>query len=722
MIMSQQTIRPPVAKQIPHIQYFGNVEEENRGTGDLIDPPVVLIDDYHWMRSDDRKNPEVLQHIAEENLYTDHVMKPHAELKNTIYNELLSNMQEEYQTYPIYEHSNSKYRYMKKYLASVPYPIFCRFDESSPDDVTILLDQNELASGHDQCSVSGKSTNWDETLYSYGVDYEGNEHYTLRIINIVTKEVVTEIPNLMYCDYSWAGTDRLYLIRADDNGRMYALYYYELSTKTEQLIYQENNIDMNINMHISSDHQYLIVTSGNYDYQSVYQINLSDKNNVMTQICYEIKDVQYNVNHSGDWFYVHTNLNAHNWCVMRFKTNMNDCEIFLPVRSDIYLESIALTNLLMIIEIKINGGKMVMVMDYLKNYVKILNYPTIQSYSYDEFVKINMTDYIPDMQIITLYNSLYHSNTLIMEYDIMTSPTILLEINMDHNMWKLAYQHPVPNYDPSLYICERKWIPIKHPDPIIQKESRLKWPLGIPVSIIRLKETQINSTTPLYLYAYGAYGITIEPTFTQKIIPLLTRGWVYCIAHVRGGGYMGHEWYEDGRLNRKMNTFYDLHTVAEYFKNNGLCGNITCEGRSAGGLTAGTMITMYPNMFKTVVPIVPFVDCLNTMADSSIPLTVDEWSQWGNPNKYDDYIYISRYSPYDNVDKVSYPNIWIGCGLNDPRVAYWEPLKFISKLRHNKTDQNEQVIRIHGTGHFGGSSRYKHLEEDAEIYTFVLTR
>jgi oligopeptidase B len=331
---------------------------------------------------------------------------------------------------------------------------------------------------------------------------------------------------------------------------------------------------------------------------------------------------------------------------------------------------------------------------------------------YYDFVKaydINVDDNIKN---IKLYYSHYYSDNIIFSMNSLKSPHSLYNMNLETKEKTFLRSKPVPNYNSELYHTERIYAP-SH-DGIM-----------VPMSVVYRKDKFKNDgTNPLYLYGYGSYGSTIDPNFKSTIIPLLDRGFVYVIGHVRGGSFLGEKWYEDGKMETKINTFLDFNACAEYLikEKYTFDKGITIEGRSAGGLLVGACMTMRPELYRTVIAGVPFVDVMNTMADPSIPLTVPEWEQWGNPNVKKYFDIMLKYSPYDNIKELEYPNLLALAGLNDPRVAYWEPAKFVAKLRYYDTGKNVMLLKTEmEQGHFGGMDRYKHIRETAFTYSFVLS-
>jgi oligopeptidase B len=713
----KNSIKPPVPEKIPKSVQFGKVKGQVRGSDKhvLMNPPKELIDHYNWMRNKKLAKP----YIEKEDEYTEKLMSPYADLTKQLYNEFLALYREDYESFKYPIKKDSPYLYNNRYIKDVTYPLFQRHNTLTNETI-VLLDENELAKGHEHCDVTGIDCSPNEQYLSYGIDYDGDELYELRIVDLSTNEIIGRIPDLIYCSFEWANNQIIYYMKGNDANNLTMLYMYDLQTKVSTLVYEETTVeDYSLDISLSMDEEYLIVEIGNYDFHKIYTIALKTGNKedliVLTPLvyCAEEKDVEYDVDHSHNAFYVLTNKeNAKNFKIVKLTNTGEVIEEFIPPSNDRYLDDFQLFQQFFVFTTKINGYTFVNLMDYERKEVVIINY-------YEPERRMSFSDYLTYSYALSSHvytidigpNYIFESNKLIIRYDTLTAEPRLIEYDVASLEKRVVYVKETPNYHEVNYQSERLWVAI----------NSEKWPLGIPVSLVYNKTLSTPlKERPLYLYGYGSYGHTVEPDFDFKAVPLLDRGWVYAIAHVRGGGFLGYEWYQDGKLANKMNTFRDFISVAEYLKNHDYCREISISGRSAGGLLVGASVVLRPDLFKNVIADVPFVDVLNTMSDSTIPLTKEEWTQWGNPNVEEDFHRISEYCPYTNVKFAHYPNIYFTAGLNDPRVPYWEALKLLVKIREYKLDENVQLIKMITEGHFGSSSRYKALEERAKEYTFLL--
>ena len=736
----------PIAKQIPHDISFGLDNTKFRGNNIelLTNPPITHNDNYFWIRDDLRTNKDVLDLITAENNYTKTIMEEETkkQLNNQIYKELKSYMKEDYKTYPLFEHSNnSRYKYFKEYQTGNGYYIYKRLDINTNEEI-ILLDINKLAKNKEQCDVTSITHSLNEEYFSYCVDYNGSEEYLLviqkikiiefldtsnkmiqRIESIETLDT-SNIDLISYGNYKWINDHTIMFIKTDDSNRSYQLWSWNIDTKEKTLIYDEINSEMSICFYTSSDMKYIFISSSNYNSTVVYWIDINDDLTKYYQFHPFVSGLKYSLNHHSGYFYIKTNNdNATNWKICRVAVNLvnNKWSDFIGYNKDVYIKSMIIIKDYLIFMSKINGAGYINMIDlskekdvFISNFIDFNTNIEIENYHNQSWSSL----WPNSVYTISFHNNIYDSNYLYLKLETMTDSCCIIKYNLDKmytsfkDNYSIVYKKEVPNYDSSLYKSERIY-------------AELENGIKIPISLIYHKDKfNQDGSSPLYLYGYGSYGLTIEPTLKTSIIPLLDRGYVYAIAHVRGGAFLGYNWYEDGKLKNKLNTFTDFIACTEHLINKSYTNSksITIDGRSAGGLLVGAVMTMRPELYKNVIMGVPFVDVLNTMCDSTIPLTVEEWSQWGNPNIKEDYDYMSLYCPYTNLKKTNYPNVYITAGLYDPRVQYWEPLKFISKLRSLKTDNNIQLIKINTQqGHFGGSNRYKYLEESAEQYTFVLS-
>ena len=691
-------MKNPIAKREKYVVKFGNVDE-NRGTN-LINPPIEMDDYYYWLRSDDRKNEEVLKYLNDENSYTEYEMKNYNKLTNLLYKEIISHIKEDYDTYPFPTAQagwNSKYYYFNRNVKGKSYPIHYRINKSTNKE-ELLLDENEMAKGKKTFDLSSFKVSDNQNLMSYGIDLNGSEMYKISIIDIDSKkEIENNIPEIVYCGYFWHNGN-IYYNKGDMKNRVCEVWKYDLENKENNLLYKNDDELVSVHIYTSSNKEYFFIAADSYETDH----NLFFKENgEINEFTKKEEKLKYSIDyHNGNFIILTNKDNSTNFKVMitkEDKTSIENWEDLIPYNDKIYINSIDLTNDFLLVSFKENGNKYIKVIKYENDTYNLSNSHVIEI---DEDIKNMELNYIT-----------YNSDLIVFGQTSLKTPYSLFSYNLNSKETKLLKQKEVPNYDKSLY--ETRRINCDGHDGV-----------SIPMSII-YKRNLFNqdSTNPLYLYGYGSYGHTVDPDFRSTIIPLLNRGFIYVIAHVRGGSFLGYKWYEDGKMKKKMNTFLDFISCAQYLIDNKYTNErgITTEGRSAGGLLVGSSLVMRPDLFRTVIAGVPFVDVLNTMCDPSIPLTTQEWEQWGNPNQEEYYDYIKKYCPYTNIKEDEYPNILALAGLNDPRVAYWEPAKFVAKLRHHNKSKNLILLKTEmSQGHFGGMDRYKFIKELAFSFSFVL--
>lgn len=694
----------PVIVKKPDVHLIGKVDG-TRGSGKLFDPPIHKKDDYKWIRDDSRSNNEVLDLLKTENNYTESVMSSMDDTREKLYNDLMSNVTEDYDTFPLPPSRigwESQYCYFTRFQKGKSYRQYCRLDQETKEE-NILVDVNIKAEGHKTFDLSGFKVNRDQTIMGYGVDTNGSEKYQLHLENIADGSIIDHsIPPLLYCSYSWF-ENTIYYTQGDEQNRVYQLWRYNINTHESILIHQCDDELFHVALDVNEDDGLMYLYVNSEKTTNLFYFNHSDEGvpdlHQFTDIQYEHK---YSVSLYGDKFIITTNkddsTNFKVMCCSRENTSQSNWVDLIPYNEDIYVSCITFINGFMLMEFNENGNTFLKVFPIEGNNILI-----------DSAHVIIVED---DIKNIGIIQTIYHDDKFLFYHNSLSKPITYYQYNMKNRDCKAIYTKVVPNYDSSLYKTER--IYAKSHDGVM-----------VPISIIYNKELfKCDGTNPLYLYGYGSYGITIDPNFNKNILPLLNRGFVYAIAHVRGGSFLGYKWYESGKMRSKMNTFLDFNSCAEHLITEKYTGNklITIEGRSAGGLLVGACMVMRPELFRTVIAGVPFVDVINTMADPSIPLTVPEWEQWGNPNVEEDYEYMMKYSPYDNIRSNDYPNILALAGLHDPRVGYWEPAKFIAKLREHATNKDTLVLLKTELeqGHFGQTDRYKHLRDLAHDYSFVL--
>ena len=703
-----QNVNAPIADRISHMVQFGNINDPKRGDN-LINPAIGLEDFYYWMRDDARTNEKVLDHLKKENEYTEKVMESSKKVKDILYEELLSHIQETYDSYPFphgFDENNkvsweSKYYYFSRTIEGKSYPIHCRINRETNEE-EILLDENLEAEGKETFDLSGFEITDDHKLMSYGVDETGNEKYDLKIIDIGSgKEIEHTVPELTYCDYFWYDNNNfIFYTQGDDTNRMYQVWKYEFATKTHTKLYENLDELVNVGISHSEDEKYLFISASSFDTSDVYYFTIDD--NTIKQFTPKVNKLLYSVDHHEGTFFITTNKdNSSNFKIMQTSaelTSEDNWKDFIPYDENKFMKGMAILKNYILVLYKENGD----------SFIKVIKFRD-GTYDLDTSYNVEIEDQIKNIGYVGM--GIYNTDRIVYSHNSLNTPSTLYEYNLETKERKLLRQSPVPNYDKSLYETKRIYA---------DSHDGVK----VPMSLIYRKDLFKNDgTNPLYLYGYGSYGHTVHPNFAKGELPLIDRGFVYVIAHVRGGSFLGYKWYEQGKMLNKMNTFKDFvacaeHLIKEKYTND---KGITIEGRSAGGLLVGASMILRPDLFRTVIAGVPFVDVLNTMCDPSIPLTTPEWEQWGNPNQQKYFDYMKTYSPYDNIKNTEYPNVLALGGLNDPRVQYWEPAKFVAKLRHHMTNNNLVLLKTEmNEGHFGGMDRYKYLKEAAFQQAFML--
>ena len=690
----------PIASKKPYTVKFGNISLD-RGEN-LLSPPREIIDNYYWMRDDKRKNIDVLDHLNKENKYTEHIMEDTKDQQENLFNEIKSHIKEDYNSYPIPHGDdgwNSEYYYFIKTIKDKSYPIHCRINKETGNE-EILLDENILSDGKESFDLCNFKITNDHKFMSYGVDESGNEEYELKIIEISSKkEKQHNIPKLTYCNYFWQ-ENIIYYTKGNKTNRMYQVWKYDTETKGSTKIYQNDNELVEVSIKISNDKKYYIISADSYNTSDVYYFTAYDP--TIKQFTKKVEGLQYSVDYHENSFIIITNKDkCTNFKIMECNpndTSMEKWQEFLEYDHSKFITGLDELEKYLLVTYKEKGD----------NYIRIIPFNDNQ-YDLKNSHVLDITDDLKSISLISL--DIYDTDEIIYSHNSLNTPPTLYKYNLIDKQTDLLREKEVPFFSKDLY--ETKRIFIKGHDEV-----------KIPISLVYRKEMfKKDGTNPLYLYGYGSYGHTVNPDFNSMILPLLDRGFVYAIGHVRGGSFLGYEWYENGKMGKKINTFLDFISCAEYLIENKYTykKGITIEGRSAGGLLVGACTVMRPDLFKTVVAGVPFVDVMITMSDPSIPLTTQEWEQWGNPNKEEHFNKISKYCPYTNIKKAVYPNILALGGLHDPRVAYWEPSKFIAKLREYDEGNNLSLLKIEmNEGHFGGMDRYKYWKETAYQYAFVL--
>ncbi|MFN7038710.1 MAG: S9 family peptidase [Alphaproteobacteria bacterium] len=656
-----------------------------------------IIDNYSWLRAKDWPNhidEDILQYLKEENNYYNKVMAPHKKLEEKLFNEMKGRIKLADESVPIRHDDFFYYSYTTE---DSQYPIYCRKKNLLSNENEVIFDQNKEAEGHKFFTVGDFSVSPNHKLLVYSVDLNGSERYSVKIKDLSTNQILSDEINNVIGDIYWHSNNLgFFYTELDENWRARKVYYHLLGTKQQEdkLLYHEKDDKFSLGIDKSASKKYIFIETSSYTNNEIYYISLEDPS-LTPELIFERKANHfYYVDHHSEYFYILTNDKGKNFRLV--KTPIDNIEInnlheLIAHNQNIYLNEFYLYRNNLVIASKQNGLSNITVSD--------LNYKNPKS--------IDFFDPAYTAQVI--YTD-YDDDNLRFNYASLNTPDSIIEYNFTTGEQKIVKVKEIPSgFDKNLYKVER----------VFAKNGDIE----VPISLVYRKDKFKMGENPLYLYGYGSYGIAIAPTFKNSIFSLIDRGFVYAIAHIRGGDDLGYEWYESAKFLNKKRTFEDFIACAKYLitQNYTSKGNIVISGGSAGGMLVAAAVNMEPDLFKLVIAKAPFVDVLNTMLDETLPLTPGEFSEWGNPKDKDYYSYIKSYSPYDNIKKMFYPPMYISAGLYDPRVTYWEPAKYVAKLREYKTDKNLLLFETNmEQGHKGASGRFDYLLEIAKEYNFIL--
>ncbi len=651
-------------------------------------------DNYFWLH--DKKDSAVIKHLEAENAYTDALLKHTEDFQKKLYEEMKGRIKEEDTSVLT---KDGDYYYYSRTENDKQYRVHCRRKGSKTAPEEVILDENKLAEGKKYFRLGNFETSPNQQLLAYSIDNEGDETYTLYIKDLLTgKLLADEIPNTYY-SLAWANDNQTFFYtQLDQAYRPYRLYRHTIGqpVKDDALVYEETDEMYTLGVYKSKTQDFIFLNIASSITSEVRLLKANQPNGTFAIFQPRKKGIEYDIDHHKSRFYIRTNENAKNFKLM--ETSVTDWgkehwQEVIAHNPAIKLENVDIYDQFLAVYERSNG--------LIK--IRINNLATNQS----TYVAFPEAAYM----IYEGYNPDYYASRLRYSYTSMVRPNTTYDYEMHTGKSEIVKETEVMGgYDPSLYQTERVFA--KANDGTL-----------IPISLVFRKGLKKDGENPCYLYGYGSYGITIDATFGSNRISLLDRGFVYAIAHIRGGGDLGEEWRDNGKLLKKKNTFTDFINCAEYLISEKYTNKekIVISGGSAGGLLMGAVTNMRPDLFKAVIADVPFVDVMNTMMDASLPLTVGEYDEWGNPNEKDYFDYILTYSPYDNVEKKAYPHILATAGLNDPRVSYWEPAKWIAKLREMKTDSHKTLLHTNmGAGHGGASGRFDYLKDIALEYAFAI--
>jgi oligopeptidase B len=678
--MATEMPEPPVAEKIP---------KELTIHGD------TRVDDYYWLN--ERDNPQVIDYLTAENEYKDAVMKHTESFQKELYDEIVGRIKKTDMSVPSKE---SGYYYYSRYEEGGEYPIYCRRKGTMEAEEEILLNVNEMAKGHAYYSVAGYSVSSNNNLIAFGVDTVSRRKYTIHFKNLKTGEILPDKIPITSGRAAWANDNKtvFYILKDEETLRSYKILRHVLGTdpSSDKEVFEEKDVTFSAYVYKSKSKKYLIIGSRHTLSDEYRFLDAGNPDGKFKIIQPREKGLEYSVDHYRDKFFIRTNYKAKNFRLMATpvnKTTKGNWKEVIPHRDDVLLQGFEIFKDFLVVNERKNGLPNLRIMRWDK---KGEHYLDFEEEAYSAYIA---------------YNPEFDTDVLRYGYTSMTTPRSVFDYNMTTKEKTLLKQQEVlGDFDSNNYHAERLY-------------ATARDGTKVPISLVYRKGLEKNGDNPLLLYGYGSYGSTMNAGFSSVRLSLLDRGFVYAIAHIRGGQEMGRYWYDEGKLLKKKNTFTDFidcaeHLIAEKFTNPDM---LFAQGGSAGGLLMGAIVNMRPDLFKGVIAAVPFVDVITTMLDTSIPLTTGEWDEWGDPNKKEYYDYMLSYSPYDNVEAKDYPVMLVTTGLHDSQVQYFEPAKWVAKLRALKTDNNILLLDTDmESGHGGASGRFKRYNRTALQYAFLL--
>jgi len=653
------------------------------------------VDNYYWMN--DRDDPEVIDYLKSENEYTRAALKPTEDLQGKLFKEMKSRIKEDDKSVP---YKKNGYYYYTRYQEGKEYPLYCRKKGSLEAEEEIMLNVNKMAKGYDFYNVTGVEVSPDNNLVAYGVDTVGRRKYTIHIKNLNTDEVFKDKLPMTTGRAVWANDNEtlFYTKKHPETLRSYKIYKHKLNEEfsKDAEVFHESDPTFSTYVNKTKSDDYIFIASHSTMSDEYRFVDASRPDGNFSVIKPRERGIEYSVSQYDDNFYIVTNWKAKNFRLMKTpveKGAKEHWEEVIPHREDVFLEGVELFKDYMAVEERKEGLTRIQVRNWNNDQAHYIDFE-------EEVYAAGISN-----------NPEFDSELLRYSYGSMTTPRTTYDFNMKTHEKELRKQEEVlGDFDSDNYETKRLWA---------EADDGEK----IPMSVVYRKGIKLNGNNPTLLYGYGSYGATISPRFSSNRLSLLDRGFFFAIAHIRGSQYLGREWYEDGKLLNKKNTFTDFNDCAEHLiqKDYTSSKHLYAMGGSAGGLLMGAIVNMQPDLYNGVVAAVPFVDVVTTMLDEDIPLTTSEFDEWGNPKEEKYYEYMLSYSPYDNVKEQEYPNMLVTTGLHDSQVQYWEPAKWVAKLRDKKTDDNVLLLRTNmEAGHGGSSGRYEALKETAREYAFFL--
>ena len=677
-------MKPPIAKKISH-------------TFELHED--IRHDDYYWMK--DKTDPEVIAHLESENNYYDEVMEPLENFTKEIYEAMISRIPAEEVNVPV---QKGPYYYYMRREKELQYPIYARKLAANREELTtakeeITLNLNTLASNDDYLSVTDLRVSNDHRYIAYLENRDGTDSYTLFVKDFHTSELLTDvIPNVyIYSSIEWSSCGKyIFYVTLNELQRPNKLWRHEIGTtvSNDVLLFEETDVTFNLYIAKSQSGRFIFAISKSTTTTEM-QIIDGDKPLEAPKLFEARREgIEYDVEHWENELLIMTNEEALNFKLLRCPLNdYTNRTAVVPYDEAFFIENIYPFKQQIYVTGRSNGLEQVWRVED------------------ENLVQLRWNENIYSVSLVGEQD--YGASEVLVQYQSFVTPRTTFSIDISTDEKSVLEEAQVTgDYDRTQYIQQQLWVEAQDG-------------VNIPVLLQYKKDAFNHGPAPLILSAYGSYGYSSDPFFSPYRLPVLDKGVIFATAQVRGGSELGRTWYFNGKMQHKKNSFTDFIDVADYLVKEGFTTNelIIGRGGSAGGLLIGAVSNMAGERFKVLVPEVPFVDVMTTMLDESIPLTTSEWDEWGNPKKYEDYYYMRSYSPYDNVEEKTYPHMYVTTGLNDPRVGYWEPAKWVARLREMKTDDNTLVLKTNmGAGHFGASGRFNQLRELAEFYAFALNK
>lgn len=680
--MSKENFSPPIADKI---SYQHKIHDH------------IRVDNYYWMNQ--RDNPEVVDYLERENDYYQKMTAHTLSFQDQLYNEMRGRIKEDDNSVPYFLNG---YWYITRYELNKDYPIYTRKKGALTAEEEILFDCNKMAEGHDYFRLVGISVSPDNTKVAFGVDTVSRRQYTIQVKNLLSEEILkTKIDNTTGGSVWAADNKSLFYNKKDPQTlRSEAVYKHDVSLpkQKDQLVFEEEDETFSVYVSKSKSQEYLFISSFSTLTSEHRFVKSNSPNDEFKIFQNRITGMEYSLDHFGDHFYIHTNYDgAKNFKVMQTnvdKTSIEHWQDLLPHREDTLIEDFDLFENYWLVNERENGLSKVRVIHW--------------DGSSDYYLPMNDETYT----LYISYNPEFKSDTFRYVYNSMTTPASVIEFNTINKETTVLKTQQVlgGKFDKDNYISKRLW-------------AEARDGKKIPISIVYHKDTELSADTPILQYAYGSYGSTIDPSFSSTRLSLLDRGFAFAITHIRGGEYLGRQWYEEGKLLKKKNTFQDFVDCSNFLieKKYTSANHLYAYGGSAGGLLMGAVINMAPELYNGVIAAVPFVDVVTTMLDETIPLTTSEFDEWGNPKEKVYYDYMLSYSPYDQIKPMNYPNLLVTSGFHDSQVQYFEPTKWVAKIRSMKTDKNLLFLDTNmKAGHSGASGRFDGLKELAKKFAFII--